>query len=133
VAAGLTGVMIAGYTFVDAQGVRHSEDPFDFIVWSFFLDGLPMTAVALAVRGRGALSFLVAWGWRGIGGGLMATLGYGIVLFAMSQSPMASVAALRETSVIFAAWIGTRLLGEPFGGLRLLAAAGVACGVILLQ
>jgi uncharacterized membrane protein len=51
----------------------------------------------------------------------------------MDRGAMASVAALRETSVVFAALIGTLLLGEAFGARRIVAAAGVALGVILLQ
>jgi drug/metabolite transporter (DMT)-like permease len=63
----------------------------------------------------------------------MATLAYAIVLWALSQGGMAQVSALRETSVIIAAAIGTRLLREPFGARRVLAAAVVAAGVVLLQ
>ena len=56
-----------------------------------------------------------------------------IVIWAMSRSPMALVASLRETSVIFGALIGAVLLGEPFGHRRVLAAAVVAAGVVLLS
>jgi len=132
-AALLTGVMIGSYTFVDAQGVRACENPLDFIVWSMVLDSLPITAVALWARRGRVMAYLRTDLRAGVGGGCMAALAYGIVLWAMSTSPMASIAALRETSVIFAAWIGTRLFGEPFGSRRLLAACGVAAGVALLQ
>ena len=60
-------------------------------------------------------------------------LGDGIVLWAMSRGAMANVAALRETSVVFAAFIGTHLLGEGFGARRIAAALCVAFGVLLLQ
>jgi drug/metabolite transporter (DMT)-like permease len=132
-AALLTGLMIGSYTFVDAQGVRHCERPLDFIVWSMFLDSGPITVAAL-VQGRGRIrAFLRSDGISALVGGAMAAVAYGIVLWAMAHSPMASIAALRETSVIFAAWIGTRMFGEPFGARRLLAACGVAAGVVLLQ
>ena len=62
-----------------------------------------------------------------------AMIGYGIVLWAMSRGAMANVAALRETSVVFAALIGTQLLGEGFGPRRIGAALCVALGVLLLQ
>jgi drug/metabolite transporter (DMT)-like permease len=68
-----------------------------------------------------------------VAGGVLATVGYGIVLWAMSRGAMANVAALRETSVVFAALIGTRLLGEGFGARRVGAALCVALGVLLLQ
>ena len=63
----------------------------------------------------------------------MATLGYTIVMWAMSRGGMAHVSALRETSVILAAVIGTRVLGEPFGLRRIAAAGAVVIGIALLQ
>jgi drug/metabolite transporter (DMT)-like permease len=66
-------------------------------------------------------------------GGVLALAAYGLVIWAMSRAPMASVSALRETSVIIAALIGTRLLREPFGTRRVVAASVVALGVILLE
>jgi drug/metabolite transporter (DMT)-like permease len=69
----------------------------------------------------------------GVLGGLIAGLGYGIVIWAMGSAPMAHVSALRETSVILAALIGTLFMGEPFGRRRILAAALVAGGNALLH
>ena len=66
-------------------------------------------------------------------GGLMAVTGYGIVLWAMSRGAMAPVASLRETGVLIAAVIGTRMLGEPFGRQRILAAAGAVAGLVMVQ
>jgi drug/metabolite transporter (DMT)-like permease len=134
VAASLaTGCLIGAYTFVDGQGVRLSRSPFDFIAWSFFLDALPITAVVWSTRRRALGRFFRTEATRAVGGGVMATLAYAIVLWALSQGGMAQVSALRETSVIIAAAIGTRLLREPFGARRVLAAAVVAAGVVLLQ
>jgi drug/metabolite transporter (DMT)-like permease len=132
-AAALTGLLIGAYTFVDASGVRAAGRPFDYIAWVLFLDSIPMSILALLLRGREALAFLRAEIGYGLVGGIMAAVGYGIVMWAMSRAPMAGVAALRETSVIFAAWIGTRLLGEPFGARRIAAATGVAAGIVLLR
>jgi drug/metabolite transporter (DMT)-like permease len=58
---------------------------------------------------------------------------YGIALWAMTRGSLAHVAALRETSVIFAALIGTALLGERFGAARALAATLVAAGLALMN
>ena len=66
-------------------------------------------------------------------GGALSVVAYGLVIWAMTLTPMAAVSALRETSVIIAALIGTRLLREPFGTRRVLAAGLVAVGVVLLQ
>ena len=70
---------------------------------------------------------------RGLGGGLCLISAYGIVLWAMTQAPVAAVAALRETSIIFAALLGTAILGEPFGRRRVAGACAVALGVIALR
>jgi drug/metabolite transporter (DMT)-like permease len=64
---------------------------------------------------------------------VFALVAYGLVIWAMSVAPMASVSALRETSVIMAALIGTRLLREPFGRRRVVAASVVPLGVVLLE
>ena len=89
--------------------------------------------VLLRRRARLATILRSTDGLKGIAGGVTAMLGYAIVLWAMNRGAMASVAALRETSVVFAALIGTLLLGEAFGARRIVAALGVALGVILLQ
>jgi len=128
-----TGLLIGSYTFVDGKGVRLSASPFDFIAWSLFLDALPISTVALIVRRRHLRRFLRHEAARAAGGGVMATLAYAIVLWALSRGGMAQVSALRETSVIIAALIGTIGLREPFGVRRVIAAAVVAAGVVLLQ
>ena len=66
-------------------------------------------------------------------GGLLAPTAYGVVVWAMTLNQLAVVSALRETSVIFAAIIGSLLLGERFGRTRVFAAALVAAGVIALN
>ena len=66
--------------------------------------------------------------------GTMASLGsYGIALWAMTRAPVAAVAALRETSVLFAAVIGTRLLKEPFGARRAMGTLAIVGGVMALR
>jgi len=70
---------------------------------------------------------------RGVVAGAMATLGYGIVIYAMSRGAMAHVSALRETSVVIAALIGTVVLGEPGAVSRVAAAGVVAAGVVVLN
>ena len=107
--------------------------PFAYILWLFFLSGLPITAFALwRRRGRVRAAFAPCLK-PGIGGGLVAGLAYGCVIWAMSVVPMAHVVALRETSVLIAAAIGTLLLKEPFGRHRIAAAAVIATGAVLLN
>ena len=128
-----TGVLIGAYTFVDGQGVRSAGSPLSYIVWLFFLNGIPLLTASFFLRRRRIVPFLRARGGRDLIAGLLAAIGYGIVIWAMSRSAMALVASLRETSVIFGALIGAVLLGEPFGRRRVLAALLVAAGVGLLS
>ena len=129
----LTALTISSYSFFDAMGVRSAGTTSGYIVWKFFVGALPLLAFALwRRRGRLAESFrpyLV----KGIGGGLFSGLAYGIIIWALAIAPMAHVIALRETSVIIAAFIGTRLMGEPFGRHRLAAACAVAAGAAVLS
>lgn len=98
------------------------------------LSALPIGALALWRRGVGvALATARRQLPAGLAAGTAAGLGYAIVLWAYSVGALAAVAALRETSVIFAALIGAILFGEPFGKRRLLAAAIVAAGVIAIN
>ncbi|MFO1351491.1 MAG: DMT family transporter [Gammaproteobacteria bacterium] len=129
----LTGLMIAGYTVCDGLGGRLSGSAPGYSAWLFVLEAPPLALVALAWRPHAVLA-VFAKHWRmGLLGGACAATAYGLVIWAMSLTPMTYVSALRETSVILAAWIGTRLLREPFGGRRMALASLVAVGVILLQ
>lgn len=133
-AALMTAAMIGTYTFLDGQGVRRAGDVYAYIAWNMWLTSVPFCLfVLLRRRTRLAAILRTSEGVKGIAGGITAMIGYGIVLWAMDRGAMASVAALRETSVVFAALIGTLVLGEAFGPRRIVAALGVALGVILLQ
>ena len=129
VTAGLIGL----YTFSDGRGVRSVAQPIDFIGWSFFLGSVPMVATTVILRGRKGFVAARRGGAQALFGGVMATAGYGIVLWAMSRAPMASVASLRESSVLFAAILGTKFLGEPFGTRRVIAALALVIGLVLVQ
>jgi drug/metabolite transporter (DMT)-like permease len=128
-----TSVTIAAYTLVDGLGGRTTENVIDYIVYLFLVDSLPFALLVVFLRRR-ALVPTIRNHWRtGVLGGLLAFLAYGLVIWAMTLSPMTYVSALRETSVILAALIGMRVLKEPFGARRIAAACCVAAGVILLQ
>ena len=127
-----TGLTIAAYTTVDGVGVRLSASPVGYIGWLMVLESLcvPMFAV---VRRRDVLlkqppRILLA----GLGAGALSVLAYGLVLWAQTRGALAPIAALRETSVIFGALIGTFVLKEAFGLRRLVAATLVAAGIAVL-
>lgn len=130
-AAILTGLTIAAYTIVDGLGVRKAHDPWAYIALLFLLQGTPMATIAAGRRP------LTAWRDRavldrGLLAGLLSVLAYGLVLWAQTKAPLAEVAAIRETSVVFAALIGFLALGEDFGKRRLAAALVIATGIVLI-
>lgn len=131
--AGLTAVSVAAYTINDGQGARVAGDPFSYIVWLHLFESPPFLLWAIYTRGRRILDHIVAVWWRGLIGGILSTVGYALAIYALTQGPMAHVAALRETSVLFAALIGTLLLKESLGPRRLVAAAVIVAGVVMLQ
>ncbi|MGH6717859.1 MAG: EamA family transporter [Alphaproteobacteria bacterium] len=128
-----TGVVIASYTTLDALGVRASGSPFGYVGWLFLLDGIVLPVYACARRPLAMRDALRTSTPMLVVGGLAMVVGYGMVLVALSFGSAAHVASLRETSVILAALIGTRLLGEPFGTRRIVAASLVVVGAIVLE
>jgi drug/metabolite transporter (DMT)-like permease len=126
-------VVIAAYTLVDGYGTRLSAHPLSYCLWLFLLDPLPILAIALARHGNGVWRhFRARWAPSTVGG-ILTVAAYGIVLWAMTRAPIAAVAALRETSVIFAALIGAVLLREGLGVPRITGAVLVAGGIAALR
>lgn len=129
----LCGAAIGAYTLCDGLGIRAAQGTLEYIVWFFFFDGLPFGLIVLWLNRHRVRSSLPGVLLPAIGGGILSFLAYGLVIWAMRTTPMAYVSGLRETSVILATIIGTRLLGEPFGRERLTAACIVAGGIGLLK
>lgn len=133
--------IIATYTFTDGLGVRaevgQGGDALRYVMILFVLDGLPYPLLVWWRRGPQGRRDIVAyarrrWPLAALGG--TASIGsYSIALWAMTKAPVASVAALRETSVLFAAVLGTWLLKERFGLQRALGTLVVVLGVISLR
>ncbi len=128
-----TALFIASYTVVDALGARLAGSAHSYTMWLFALDGVPVASYALWKRGYAGIH-TARLHWRaGIAGGVLSLGAYWLVIWAMTQGPMAPVAALRETSVIFAAIISVVVLREQFGAWRLVAAGAVTLGVIIMR
>lgn len=129
----VNAVVIAIYTVIDALGARVSGNPLQYVVALFVLDGWPFALMVLARRGRSAWPYARAR-WPVTAGGALASLGsYGIALWAMTRAPVASVAALRETSVLFAALLGSWFLKEKFTPRRALGTCVIVGGVMALR
>lgn len=125
--------VICCYTLVDGAGVRLSGSTAGYTLWVFLLSVVPLLAWVSRTRGRALLSYTASAWMRGLVGGGCQVGAYGIALWAMTLAPVAAVAALRETSVVFAAIIGALFLKERFGAGRIAAAVVVATGVALMK
>lgn len=129
-----TSVFVAGYTISDGMGARAAADPHAYALWLFVLDGVPLVVIALVVRGRAATAAMFTGNWRlGLPLGAMALAAYWIAIWAMTVAPIALVAALRETSVIFAVLIGVTVLGERLTWPRAVAVTVVLLGLVLMR
>ncbi|HUA41707.1 MAG TPA: EamA family transporter [Streptosporangiaceae bacterium] len=131
-AAILTGLTIAAYTLVDGIGVRRAGDPWAYTALLFALQGPPLTIAAAIRRPASAWRDRLTL-QRGLIAGLLCVVAYGVVLWAQTKAPLAEVAAIRETSVVFGALIGLVVLGEDFGKRRIAAAAVIAAGILLIS
>ncbi len=125
--------VIALYTLIDGKGARTSGDAWGYIVWLFVLDGIPFSLWMLARRRSTFLAHLRTRSRRALLGGALSAAAYAISVWAMTRAPVALVASLRETSVLFAALIGARLLHEPLTARRWSAVIAVVIGVLALK
>ena len=128
-----TGLTIAAYTTVDGVGVRLYESPVGYIGWLILLQSLCVPMFALARRRNVLLKQPRRILLSGLAAGALSVLAYGLVLWAQTQGALAPIAALRETSVIFGAIIGTLVFREPFGRARIGATVLVVTGIVLLN
>ncbi len=126
-------VVIAGYTLLDSRGVRLSGNAAAYTMWVFFLTALPLLAWTIITRPREFRMQLAMRGHVGLAGGVCALGSYGVVLWAMTQAPVAPVAALRETAILFGMVLAALMLKERFGAGRLVAAAVIATGAVVLR
>jgi drug/metabolite transporter (DMT)-like permease len=131
-AALATGICIAGYTVIDASAVARTPVAL-YAVWMFLIQGPVMPIVALARRGRALIGQVRPVAAAGLGGGVVSLVAYGLVLVAQTSGATAAVAALRETSIVIGAVIGSLFLGERFGRSRIVAAAVVVVGIVLVD
>ena len=134
----INAVMIALYTLVDALGVRTATraggNATQYVLALFVVHGWPFVLYVMARRGPAIVWPYVRARWPlGLGGAVASMGSYGIALWAMTQAPIATVAALRETSVLFAALLGTWLLKERFTSQRAIGIAAIVAGVMALR
>lgn len=128
-----TGVTIAAYTVVDGIGVRHSGHALGYAAWLFAFQGPILVAVCLWRGGPGMSARLWRHRLTGLAGGVLSLVSYAVVVWAQARAPLAIVAALRETSVLWGAVAGTVFLRERLGWKGVLATVLAAVGAVLVQ
>ena len=125
--------MICTYTLVDGIGARLSGNSFSYLGWMLALNAAMLAAYVLARHGEAAMRHVRERWHFGIGGGLCAWASYAIALWAMTRAPVALVAALRETSVIFGTILAAVVLKEKLSYIRYAAAFLVCAGAVSLK
>ncbi|MDD9851483.1 MAG: EamA family transporter [Gammaproteobacteria bacterium] len=136
-----TGLLIAAYTVIDGLGVRTSiaegeagrlADAAGYMAWLFFLDGWVLAVYAAFTNGAPFAKFARRNWLTGLVGGAAAVGAYSLIIYALSQGAMGLIAALRETSVLFATALGILFLGERLTAVRVVAGVVIVVGVVLL-
>jgi drug/metabolite transporter (DMT)-like permease len=126
-------VVIAAYTLIDGQGARISGAPASYAMWFFVANGVVILVYGLLRRGRAVGGYWQRNWLRALVGGTCALGSYGIAIWAMTRAPIAIVAVLRETAVIFGAFIAWFVLQEKMTRRRLAATGAVMLGLVALK
>lgn len=129
----LTAVLAVVCTLIDAEGARRSQSPAAYTFWIFVVTGLLMSVWAAIARG-GEFPGFIRENWHiSFPAGVGALGSYGTALWAMTMAPVALVAALRETTVLFGAALAWLILNEQIGRSRLAAIVVIAVGAAFLR
>lgn len=123
----------ASYTMIDGLGARASGEPVAYVGWIFVGGGALFSAVMLLWKGIAVVPRRPRdWALGSLGSA--ASYGaYGVSVWAMTRAPIAVVAALRETSILFAVLIGWLAFGERMDGAKWLAVGLIVAGVLLTR
>jgi drug/metabolite transporter (DMT)-like permease len=129
----INAAVIAIYTIIDGAGARLSGNVWSYITWLFFLDMVPLSIYLLVTRRGRFLAALNARKRNGLIGGGLSAAAYAISVWAMTKAPVALVASLRETSVLFATLLGAYMLKERLTLRRWAGVGAVLVGVVALK
>lgn len=129
----LNALVISGYTLVDGIGVRLSAAPASYTLWIFLITGASIGCWATLTQWSQTRNYLRLNWHLGAVGGLGTLVSYGLALYAMTQAPVAVVAALRETSILFSAVISWLILKEHITVVRCVSVCLIAIGAITLR
>lgn len=130
----MNAAVISLYTYVDGIGARAAGHPIAYTLWICILPPIPLFAYAFATRGTQTVIQHVGRSWkRGLFGGAGSVASYGLALYAMTKAPIAAVAALRETSILFALLISVFILKEKASPWRYVAGGVIAAGALIMK
>lgn len=132
-AAFLTGCFIAGYSLLDGLGARVAGSAFGFIAWMTITNSVVFAIVIGIARPQSLKKVFTEGRMVFLLGGSSSVIAYVLVVWAMTQAPIALVTALRETSTVFALFIGVLFLRERLTIGKVLATTLTLCGVLLLR
>jgi drug/metabolite transporter (DMT)-like permease len=128
-----TGILVAAYTIIDGQGARSGSTPHVYAGWLFILIAIPIVAMARKKLDKNVAALLAGHWRKGVPVGVLSTLAYWVIVWAMSVAPMALVAAARETGILFAALVSRGVLGENLQLLRWVGVVLTAVGLVLTK
>jgi len=128
-----TSMFIATYTIIDGLAGRIAPTVLTFLVYMTSLDGIILAIIFICVRGTSGLRQIAPFWRQGLIGGIMSNTAFALSIWAMKSAPIALVAALRETSIIFAVLIARVVLKEKMTGWRIAAALLIATGIIFMR
>ncbi len=129
----ITSLFVTGYTLTDGSGARLAATASSYAVWLFAVDAAWTLVLVLFLRGRAIVPTMLGEWKAGLVTGALAAAAYWIAMWAMTKAPIASVAALRESSILFAMGISVVALREPVTGWRIVSAIAIVAGVVALR
>ena len=128
------GIATISAGILDGIGARAAGNAVSYTLWMSLLPPVLLFAWAFSRRGVGPVLTYVRFNWgRGLLGGAGSIASYGLALWAMTKAPVATVAALRETAILFAIVISVVFLKEKASIWRYIAAGVIACGVLIMR
>ena len=130
--ATLTGCCVAGYTVIDAQGVRAAPTAASYIVWTFLMLGGGIASFFAISRGRRFVAVAASQWKPGVIAGTLSIVTYGLALYAFRLGATPRLAALRETSILFATGIAVLILKERIGRSRSFGVGTIFLGAVVL-
>ena len=129
-----TGLFIAGYTITDGLGARVAGNPHSYASWMLGLEWIPIVLYVFWKRRATGPFRQIKSIWKpAVAMGLLSLVAYWIVIWAMTVAPIALVAALRETSIVFAVLLGVIFLKEHLSLVRLVSTFATLSGAVLIK